>query len=179
MRCATSIPFLLALGLISGATAARADDTEDDVGDGITTVDKGPFGIGVILGEPTGITARYYLGDQAIQAAVGSAFVGGGLQVHADYVWHPWVLEERPSVAIVSYFGPGARVIQYDAGRDADDYLALGIRGVAGMVFDFREVPLDAFVEVAGVLEYKFRGDNDDGGVGVSLNGGAGVRYYF
>jgi len=38
-------------------------------------------------------------------------------------------------------------------------------------------VPLDAFIEVAGVLEYEFKAGT---GVGVRLNGGAaGVRYYF
>lgn len=166
---------LAAIGLAAAATPARADD---NIGDGIEDAHKGAFGLGLILGEPTGISARYYLGDQAIQAAVGSAFVGGGLQVHGDYVWHPWVLERRDSFALVAYVGPGARLIQYDAGRDAPDYFALGVRAVGGLVFDFREVPLDAFVEVAGVLEYRFS-DTDDGGAGVALNAGAGARYYF
>jgi hypothetical protein len=167
---------LVALVLALGpTTSARADDA---AGDGVAQVERGAFGIGLILGEPTGISARYYLGDQAIQAAVGSAFVGGGLQVHADYVWHPWMLEERDSFALLAYLGPGLRLIQYDAGRDAKDYLAIGARAVGGLVFDFREVPIDAFVEVAGVLEYKIS-DTDAGGVGVALNAGAGARYYF
>ena len=42
------------------------------------------------------------------------------------------------------------------------------------MLFDFKDVPLDAFIEVAGVLEYDFKD-----GVGLGLNLGAGVRYYF
>ncbi|MEZ4367561.1 MAG: hypothetical protein R2939_14980 [Kofleriaceae bacterium] len=160
--------------VLATAAAARADDAIDD---GVTAVDKGPFGVGLILGEPTGISARLYLhDDQAVQAAVGSAFVGGGLQVHADYVWHPWVLERRPSFALVAYLGPGVRTILYDAGRGASDFVALGLRAVGGLVFDFREVPLDAFIEVAGVGEYAFA---DGEGWGASLNAGAGVRYYF
>ena len=170
-------PCLAALAAVASVSLASASAADADVGDGVAQVERGAFGIGLILGEPTGISARYYLGDQAIQAAVGSAFVGGGLQVHADYVWHPWMLEERDSFALLAYLGPGLRLIQYDAGRDANDYLALGARAVGGLVFDFREVPIDAFVEVAGVLEYRFR--DEDGGVGVSLNAGAGARYYF
>jgi len=169
-------PFLVVALLAALAGGARAQG-DDDVGDGVITIDKGSFGVGLILGEPTGISARLYVaGDQAIQAAVGSAFVGGGLQVHADYVWHPWVLEERPSLALVGYVGPGLRTILYDAGRGAEDYLAIGVRAVVGMVFDFREVPIDAFLEVGGVGEYAFE---DAEGFGVSLNAGAGARYYF
>ena len=140
-------------------------------------IEKGSLGVGVILGEPTGVSVRLYLqDDQAVQAAVGSAFVGGGLQVHADYVWHPWILEERDSFTLPVYLGPGLRAIQYDAGRGGEDFLAVGLRVVGGLVFDFKDVPLAAFLEVAGVAEYAFR---DGEGFGLGINAGAGVRYYF
>lgn len=153
-----------------GSGAAFADDGET------SRMDKGTIGIGLILGEPTGISAKLYLkDDQAIQAAAGSAFIGGGLQVHADYVFHPFILQQRESFVLPVYFGPGVRVIDYSNGRDSN-YLALGLRGVAGLLFDFKSVPLDAFIEVAGVLEYRFA---DGKGGGIALNAGAGVRYYF
>jgi hypothetical protein len=178
---------LLAIAL--AATSARADDEEttdgepeeiEDLSNPIARgTEKGSIGLGIILGEPTGITARLYLtDDQAIQAAVGSAFFGGGLQVHADYVFHPYILQTRDAFVIATYIGPGARVIQYLDGRDdANDqgYLAIGARAVAGLLFDF-QIPLDAFVEVAGVLEYGFA---DGKGIGAALNAGAGARYYF
>ncbi len=140
--------------------------------------EKGAFGIGLIIGEPTGISAKLYLkDDQAIQGAIGSAFVGGGIQVHADYVWHPWILEDRESFTLPVYLGPGVRAIDYNGGRGGDSYLALGVRAVGGLLFDFKNVPLDAFIEVAGVGEYAF--SSAHGGFGLALNGGAGVRYYF
>ena len=76
---------LLAAAIAIAAPArARAD------GDLSRGSDKGTLGVGIILGEPTGITAKLYLKDDvAIQAAVGSAFIGGGLHLHADYVFHP------------------------------------------------------------------------------------------
>ncbi|HEY0193983.1 MAG TPA: hypothetical protein VGC42_22855 [Kofleriaceae bacterium] len=164
MRTPLALATVLAI-----ATPALADDS-------VRGTDKGTFGIGVILGEPLGICAKLYLkDDQAIQAAIGSAFIGGGVQVHADYVFHPYILQSRDSFVLPFYFGPGLRVIDYMDGRDNND-LAIGVRVVAGLLFDFRNVPLDAFVEVAGILENKF---GDDGGAQLSLNAGAGVRYYF
>ena len=137
--------------------------------------EKGALGVGLILGEPTGICAKLYLqDDQAIQAAAGAAFYGGGLQLHGDYVFHPWILQDRDSFVLPVYVGPGLRFIQYSEGRGIDSHFAIGLRAVAGMLFDFKEVPLDVFVEVAGVLEYDF-----DEGVEPALNVGAGVRYYF
>ena len=139
-------------------------------------VDKGTFGLGIILGEPTGVSAKLYLrDDQAIQAAAGGAFLGGGLQIHADYVFHPYILQSRDSFVLPVYVGPGVRLINYADGRDSR-YFALGARAVGGLLFDFSEIPLDAFVEVAGVFEFGFK---EGKGFGVALNAGAGARYYF
>jgi hypothetical protein len=164
--------FVLLAAAIAILAPARAD-ADDDSRLGI---DKGALGIGIILGEPTGITAKLYLkDDQAIQAAIGSAFIGGGLQLHTDYVFHPYILQTRPSFVLPVYFGPGVRLIDYTNGRD-DSSFAIGARLVGGLLFDFKNVPLDAFVEVAGVLEYEFK---DGRGGAIRLNAGAGVRYYF
>jgi hypothetical protein len=163
----------LAVALAMGAPARAAGDDDDD---GSRGVEKGTLGVGIILGEPTGITAKLYLqDDQAIQAAVGSAFIGGGLQLHGDYVFHPYILQTRPSFVLPLYVGPGVRLIDYTNGRD-DSSFAIGARAVGGLLFDFKEVPLDAFIEIAGVLEYEFQ---DGAGLGIQLNAGAGVRYYF
>ena len=164
---------VLALAAVLATAAPASADPDDDHTRG---ADKGALGIGIILGEPTGLTAKLYLkDDQAIQGAVGSAFIGGGIQVHADYVFHPYILQTRPSFVLPFYFGPGVRVIDYSDGRDSNA-LAIGLRVVGGLLFDFKAVPLDAFIEVAGVLEYEFK---DGAGAGLALNAGAGVRYYF
>ena len=163
--------FVLALAAAIAMAAPAHADTDDGRG-----VDKGTIGIGIILGEPTGVTAKLYLkDDQAIQAAIGSAFIGGGLQLHADYVFHPYILQTRPSFVLPVYFGPGVRLIDYTDGRDGSSF-AFGVRFVGGLLFDFKDVPLDAFIEIAGVLEYEL---GDGHGAAIKLNAGAGVRYYF
>ncbi len=161
---------VFALCVILVASPAFADDQDG------RSAEKGTFGAGIIIGEPTGVTAKLYVkDDQALQAAAGFAFVGGGIHMHLDYVFHPVILQSRDSFVLLAYVGPGVRLIQYRDGRD-QDFVALGLRAVGGLLFDFKGNPLDAFVEVGGVLEYGF---DDDEGFGPALNVAAGVRYYF
>jgi len=169
MRIASTL-FLLAL--LTG-TALADDDGEIERG-----TDKGTFGIGLIAGEPTGICAKLYLkNDQALQAAFGGALFGGGIQGSVDYVFHPYILQSRDSFVLATYLGPGVRVIRYSTStRDDTAYFALGLRAVGGLMFDFKNVPLDAFIEVAGVFEYGFA---DGEGAGIAFNAGVGIRYYF
>jgi hypothetical protein len=139
-------------------------------------VEKGVFGVGLIVGEPTGVSAKYYLGDDtAIDFAIGGAIIGRGFQVHSDFLWHPWILEQRDSFALPVYIGVGGRVLNHDAGGGEDDHVRIGIRGPVGILFDFTRVPLDAFAEIAPILDYRTRGDH----FGVDLNAGIGARYYF
>lgn len=156
--------------LLAVAGVAHADDDDK------RAVDKGNLGVGIILGEPTGICAKLYLrNDQAIQAAVGADFILGGLQFHADYVFHPYILQQRDSFVLPFYIGPGVWTFDHSGSRD-EHYFGLGLRAVAGLLFDFKNVPLDAFVEVAAVFDYGFK---DGVGFGVDLNVGAGARFYF
>lgn len=140
--------------------------------------EKGAFGLGLILGEPTGISAKLYLTDTtAVDAALGGAMIGKGIQVHADYLWHPWVLTNEKAFVMPAYVGLGARVLQHDRG-DQDDDLHIGVRVVGGLLFDFREIPLDVFLEVAIIGEFK-NAEGEHGGFGPALNLGLGARYYF
>ena len=168
---------VLALAIVAPARA-HADDDDASKGEKGRPVDKGTFGIGIVIGEPTGLTAKLYLhDDRAIQIDVGSAFAAGGYQATGDYLFHPWILQDRDSYVMPVYLGPGLRLIDYSGGSNGSDHLATGLRGVIGLLFDFKSVPLDAFIELAGILQYDFGGLHK--GVGVGLNGGAGIRYYF
>jgi hypothetical protein len=139
----------------------------------------GPFGIGLILGSPTGISGKYYLGDSghAIDFAVGGAVAtDNGLHVHADFLWHPWILAREPSFNLPVHLGVGARVLDHDRGNKGDNDFHFGLRAPIGLTFDFTEVPLDAFVEIALIFDVHTAHDNN---FGIDLNAGVGVRYYF
>lgn len=180
MRLGMMIIGLAVLGLAPPAIADELDRTRAPVAAASGSDSKGAFGLGVILGEPTGLSARLYLAnDAALQASVGAAFVGRGVQATLDYVIHPWVLENHASFVLPAYVGLGARTIQYRDRGNADAEVrtfAVGARAVAGLLFDFRALPLDAFVEAAGVAELEL-GDGVHAGLG--LNIGLGARYYF
>jgi hypothetical protein len=144
--------------------------------------EKGAFGAGLMLGEPTGIAVKLYLGgdsDLAVAAAVGPALGAGGLHVHADLLWHPWILTKEPSFVLPAYVGVGIRLLDHARDPEDDDF-HIGPRAVGGILFDFTEVPIDVFAEVAGVLEYRTGGsDPDHEGMALALNAGIGARYYF
>ncbi len=153
-----------ALAAAGGASDARAEE-------------KGVLGVGLIVGEPTGVCGKYYLGnDTAIDAAAGAAFLGRGVQVHGDFLWHPWVLDTKESFALPVYIGAGLRILNHDASGEDEDHVRIGLRIPVGIVFDFTKIPLDVFAEVAGVGDYHTAGDAS---FGIDLNGGAGARYYF
>jgi hypothetical protein len=158
----------------SAADPAVSPDATSGDGDSGHPADKGTLGIGLVVGEPTGIAAKLYIkDDQAIQGAIGPAFIGGGIALHGEFVLHPWILQDRDSFVLPVYLGPGVRFVDYYGGRSGDSHFAAGALGVVGMLFDFKEVPLDVFVEIGGGAEYDFTD-----GWGPVLNVGAGVRYY-
>ncbi len=170
---------VLAVLALHAAPALAQESGTEELGKeegGMRSTEKGTLGVGIILGEPTGISAKLYLkDDQAIQGAVGFAFVGGGIHVHGDYVFHPLILQNRDSFVLPLYVGPGVRLIDY-RNRNSSDYVAVGVRAVGGMLFDFKDVPLDAFLELAGILQYGFK---DGVGFDWDINVAAGARYYF
>jgi hypothetical protein len=147
----------------------------------------GDFGLGLILGSPSGLCGKLYLANtHAIDFAVGEALIGSdGIHIHADYLWHPWVLASQSAFDLVLYVGVGARFLDHDRGRNDRDDFHLGPRVPFGMLFDFSSsgVPLDAFLEVAGHLDIIFDdddGDGDDhGDLDFDLSAAIGVRYYF
>ena len=142
--------------------------------------EKGLLGIGLIVGEPTGVSAKYYLSDdRAIDGAIGAGLIDTGFHMHGDYLFHPWILETQDSFVMPLYAGPGLRFLVADSGRGNDSVYHVGLRAAVGILFDFRNVPIDVFVEVAPVFEWKFSDNDDDAGFGVNVNAAAGVRYYF
>lgn len=126
------------------------------------------FGLGVILGEPTGISAKYWTsGTNAFDFGLGYSFESKSrLHLHADYLFHNSdVLRSSENISI--YYGPGLRLKLRE-----DDDSRLGARWVLGLVWIPRGSKIDVFAEIAPILDLipatKF-----------SLNGGIGFRFFF
>jgi len=100
--------------------------------------EKGDLGAGVVLGDPTGLTGKYWLnGKTAIDAIIGFS---GDFSIHADFLWHSWkVLPQPQQGKIAGYLGLGGKI------QDKKKDTLLGIRTVAGAAYYFDKVPVEIF----------------------------------
>jgi hypothetical protein len=123
----------------------------------------GDFGIGAMLGEPTGVSIKSWFNEQAA-FDVGAAWSIAGresLHMHADYLRHSW-FEKNDQLAF--YYGIGGRIIFTDEAQ-------LGARVPLGLTYVFENVPFDLFLEAAPILDL-----TPD--VELAGNGAVGIRYY-
>jgi len=139
----------------------------------------GAFGLGLIVGEPTGVSGKLYLSRKhAVDGAIGLGFSDGrGIHVHADYLWHPLVLTQTPSFDLPLYLGIGGRVQSHGKRNDREEHLAIGPRFVVGLLFAFRTAPIDVFLEAAVGVDLVATDETPRDGLTIDL--GAGIRYYF
>lgn len=180
LRIVLSIVSLLALAAVERAAHAQAAPPH-------------PFGIGLILGEPTGLSGKYYMGNKmALDFAIGDEYYGrydDGIEIHGDVLWHPAVLTRQPKFTVPFYLGVGARIWDHDYGyydRNgnfvwADEVTRLGVRAPFGVLMDFADPRIDVFFELAIAIDLIILDRDDDryDRRRVDLMGGLGIRYYF
>lgn len=123
------------------------------------------LGIGVMLGEPTGLSAKIWTTRQmALDAGLAWSFSGNGyLRIHSDLLWHREVFEVDAGRLPV-YYGIGAKLLL------ASD-LGFGIRVPVGIAYYFDEVPVDIFLELVPGLDLI-------PGTALDLDLAIGARYF-
>jgi hypothetical protein len=124
------------------------------------------FGIGMILGDPTGISLKGWVNDiNAVDATVSWSFYKAGFfNVTADYVWH-FDLIPVTRGRFPLYVGPGASI---GIGND----FWLGARVPVGLDYMFEGAPVDLFIEIVPVM-------NLVPSTNFHFNGGIGARFFF
>lgn len=137
------------------------------------------FGLGLILGSPTGLSGKYFLGaDTALDFGLG---VYGGyrydnaVHAHVDFLWHPVNLASTPAFHLPLYFGLGGRLLDHDRGKDDRNHTHLGVRVPIGIALDFNRVPFDIFFELALVADVLVEDDHGR----LDFDGAVGFRYWF
>ncbi len=133
----------------------------------------GRLGVGLRLGSPSGLTAKYWINDkEAMDIAVGAYGyyannLYSGLNIHADYLWHRFgVFGDVGSDAYTHlplYVGLGAVYSSPDV---------VGARAVLGITWLFEDHPFDLFFDLAPTLVVT-------PGMGFGIGAGMGGRYYF
>jgi hypothetical protein len=145
----------------------------------VSTAQERPFGLGVIIGEPTGISAKLWTSPtNAFDFGLGWSVAGNKfdnegasngesrIHFHMDYLWHAFDAiksEERFPI----YYGIGGRI---NTGGGYNTSVA--VRGVIGIAWMPRETPIDIFVELAPSLQLS-------PSTGFAIDAGLGARYYF
>jgi hypothetical protein len=138
------------------------------------------FGIGVITGEPLGITMKLWTSDinafdvglgwsmGGDQIGVNNQYYYGGNRVHlhTDFLWHAFdAFNSAEPYAL--FYGFGARL---NGGNGSVPSLA--IRVVSGIAWLPGEAPIDLFLELVPLLQLT-------PSRGFGIDAGVGARYFF
>ena len=132
------------------------------------------FGIGVIAGDPDGITGKYMMkNSRAIDAGFGWKTKGDNeYHIYGDYLFYKYDLFKVPHGILPLYFGGGARYITYSEDNEKKKDDKFGIRIPVGIEYLFRNSSLGIFLELVPVLNLTPNTDFDFGG-------GIGIRFFF
>ena len=104
---------------------------------------KGDTGLGLIAGNPTGISFKYFTSTtKAFDAAAAWSFTDEWMMIHSDYLWHSFGDIDVEKGQLPWYYGLGGWV------AFGDDVVAGG-RLPVGLEYLFANNDIDIFLEVA------------------------------
>lgn len=133
-----------------------------------TFAQAGQMGVGVMLGNPTGINGKYWLDEErAVDGGLGlSLGPSTNASLHSDFLLHNFsAFYLNETVPLDFYYGIGGRL-------EFADEIELGVRIPIGLVNQMKEKNADVFAEIAPILDFVGR-------TGIELHFAAGGRYYF
>ena len=161
---------LFALGVRAADSTAVITHTAPDAA---AAWHAGRFGAGIVLGEPTGVSLKYWLNDTlAFDGAIGASLHDdpddlSSFYLHGDILWHKFDLISVSRGKLPVYIGAGV-LARF---RDHRDDQA-GIRIPVGLSYLFDNAPVDIFAEIAPALDIA-------PGARGEITGGIGVRFWF
>jgi hypothetical protein len=129
----------------------------------------GPFGLGIIIGEPTGINGKFFLNRiNAIEGSAAWSLEGANdFQLQGDYLFHNYDLIKVQTGELPVFFGVGGMV----SFRENRDNL-VGIRFPVGLDYFFAGAPFDVFGEIVPILLVAPSTDFE-------IEAALGVRFWF
>ena len=148
----------------------------------LTPLHARTFGLGVTLGDPTGLSGKYFMNRQtAIDGAI--AYGSHELILYGDYLKHfpgafgrqnEFVSQLNPYVGVgpVFAFGDGNHDHKHRFMDDDDDDFAFGGRIPLGIEWLPNNVPLGVSLEIAPGMRIV-------PGTDAFVQGGLAIRYYF
>ena len=133
----------------------------------------GQFGLGFMVGAPTGISAAYKLSNKTmIDGAVGWSLGDDvNFHIHADYLWLKPGAFEIDEIPMNVYYGIGGRIKDRDT-DDKDDDFRMGARVPIGIHYQFDDPPIEVFGEIALIMDVIES-------TAIDFNLGLGARFWF
>lgn len=128
------------------------------------------LGIGVMIGEPSGLSVKYWL-DKSTAIDGGAAWSMNndrGFQIHADYLIHKFDLIAVSGGSAPVYYGIGGRLTSGNNNHDG----RLGVRIPIGVAYIPSSIPFDFFVELAPIVDLIPE-------TSAEINLSIGARFYF
>jgi hypothetical protein len=136
---------------------------------------KNDAALGVIFGDPTGISWRIRTGERkSLSGALGFA-PDEHFRFHADYLWYAWPFT-NPDIGL--YYGVGGAVgferhlLHGHPPLGTEHSSAFGVRIPLGLTYFIPRSPVELLVEVAPLLVIAPSS-------GAGLDGGIGARIHF
>ncbi len=129
--------------------------------------DQRTFGLGVILGEPTGLSAKLWTSrTTALDGSLAWSFGRkDAFHMHGDFLLHDYSLIKISEGKLPVYYGIGGRLkLQVET--------LLGVRFPLGLNYQFARAPFDIFIEIVPILELIPATD-------FNMNAAIGVRFFF
>jgi hypothetical protein len=124
------------------------------------------YGVGAIIGEPTGISLKMWTSrSTAVDAAIAYSIFSRNIYLHTNYLIQANNVFHSRDVLIPLYFGFGGRIILSNNSR-------IGIKGALGIEFIPYKAPFDIFMEIAPYMDLI-------PATGFGINGGIGMRFIF
>ena len=139
------------------------------------------FGFGLIIGDPTGVSIKYYTNNEnAFDAYIGTSYFGR-LRFGADYLWHFDTFNSR---VVKMYAGVGLALgvgnghgIWYKEDRNKFYYwqdestLGFGARALLGLSITPKRTPLEIFFEICPLMGISPN-------FGINMDAAIGIRFY-
>jgi hypothetical protein len=129
-------------------------------------VKSGSVGLGLQVGDPSGLTLKFYNGGKASVDILAAWDLNDYLFVNVHALYHKPLGGARN---VNFFYGPGAFISFYERGR-YEDYIGAGISGNFGLNVFFDRFEL--FAQITPRLQVLEFTDGD-------LGGGVGLRFYF
>lgn len=135
----------------------------------VTPEDRGrEFGLGVMVGEPTGITGETWLSERTA-FDFGAAWSVAGedrFDLTADHLWYDFDALDTDDAPIAVHYGLGGRV-----GIEDDDEDRFGVRVPVGLTYFVNDARIGLFAQVAPIVDVA-------PDTNLEVQGGVGARYF-